>query len=123
MKTNKVDNRTLAMGHLPNRRKAMGSNPTKVHIYYLLYFSDLCFLLIRLIIELAFGTSIELRNPHSGVDRLTLGREQLTCKTGYPATHLLQRHRTETSRGNFVEASPVHRVCFMDLRSSHFSLP
>jgi hypothetical protein len=54
------------MGHLPNRNMAMGSNPTLVHFYYLVYFSDLHFLFTRIIIGLA------LRNPHAGVKRLTL---------------------------------------------------
>jgi hypothetical protein len=62
------------MGHLPNRSKAMGSNTTIVHFCYLVYFSDLHFLLIRIIIWLVFRTSIALRNPHAGVERLTLRR-------------------------------------------------
>jgi hypothetical protein len=52
----------------------MGSNPTLVHFHYLAYFSDLHFLLIRIIIGIAFRTSIALRSPHAGVERLTLRR-------------------------------------------------
>jgi hypothetical protein len=61
-----AENGTLAMEYLPNRSRTMGSNPTLVHCYYMMYFSDLHFLLTRIIIGLAF------RNPHAGVERLTL---------------------------------------------------
>jgi hypothetical protein len=59
-----ADNKILAMGHLPKRSRSIDSNPTLVHFYYLVCFSDLHFLLSRIIIGLAF------RNPHGGIDRL-----------------------------------------------------
>jgi hypothetical protein len=57
-----ADNRILAMAHWPNKIKAMGSNSTLMHFYYLVYFSDLHFLLTRVIIGLAH------MNPHAGVE-------------------------------------------------------
>jgi hypothetical protein len=56
------------MEHVPNKSKATGSNPTVVHFYYLMYFSDLCFLLTRIIIGLAF------RNLYAVLKRLTFKR-------------------------------------------------
>jgi hypothetical protein len=70
-----ADSETLAMEHLPNRNRAMGSNSTLVHFYYLGYFSDLRFLLTRIIIRLA------LRNPQVGVERITL-RGMVDSKNG-----------------------------------------
>jgi hypothetical protein len=56
----------LIMEHLPNKCRAMGSNFILVHFYYLVYSSDLHFLLTKITIGLAH------RNPHAGVERLTL---------------------------------------------------
>jgi hypothetical protein len=44
-----ANSETLAMEHLPNRSRVIGSNSTLLHFYYLVYFSDLHFLLTRII--------------------------------------------------------------------------
>jgi hypothetical protein len=82
----------------------MASNPTLMHFYYLAYFSDLRFLLIWIIIRLAFETSIAFRKAHAGVERLTL-RRTVDSQDWVPY-HLLA---PETSDGNRLEG-PVLRL-------------
>jgi hypothetical protein len=66
-KLTRADSRTLAIG--PSRCKAMSSNPTPIGFCYLAYFSDFCFLFIRIVIGLAFWNSIPIRSPHVGLQR------------------------------------------------------
>jgi hypothetical protein len=93
-----ADNGTLATGHLPNRSKVIGSNPTLVHLYLLAYFSDPNFLFLRIKIGLAFGTNIAFRNSCAEVEKQTLRRmadlqDRVPCHSLAPETS--DRNRSE----------------------------
>jgi hypothetical protein len=77
-------NGNLTMGHMPNRSKAMGLNPTLLYFHFLVYLSELCFLLIRII-------GLDFRYPCAGVERQTLRKtvdlqDRVPCQSLAPET-------------------------------------
>jgi hypothetical protein len=102
------------MGHLPNRSRARGSNPTLVHFYYLVCFSDLHFLLTRTISGLAF------RNLHAGVERLLTLRRTVDSEDRVACHMLAPGTRDKNRLAGSVLRLPRYMGNSTDLRSSSF---
>jgi hypothetical protein len=96
---------------MPNKSKAMGSNPTRVHFHYLVYFSDLHFLLIRIIIGLAFGPVMPSAIPMqrcAKMERLTL-RKKIDSQDRVPCYLLAVEMPDRSTSEEPVVRLPIHK--------------